>query len=109
MDSNTYCHLEAFKNTPWIFMLKKAAIIHCVHPLHSVPLNLSFIITLQLQSLHSPGEGFIWSIFKQPLLGEFWSPDHGKEHGIHPINSCVFVDALSLVINASVCPLQLSV
>jgi hypothetical protein len=51
MDFNNYCHLEAFKNTPqsefWLdFHAKKAAIIHCVHPLHSVPIHLSFIITL---------------------------------------------------------------
>jgi hypothetical protein len=37
-------HLEV--SFGWIFMLEKAAIIHCVHPLHSVPLHLSFIITL---------------------------------------------------------------
>jgi hypothetical protein len=82
----------------WIFMLKKAAITHCVHSSHSVPLHLSLIITLNnitsplLQPFHSPGEGFIWSIFIQPLLGEFWSSDHSKTHNIHPMtHMCLFM------------------
>jgi hypothetical protein len=37
-------HLEV--SFGWIFMLKKAAITHCVHPSHSLSLHLSFIITL---------------------------------------------------------------
>ena len=53
--------------------------------------------------------GGIPSIFKQPLLGEFWSPDHGKKHSIHPINSYVFVNLLGLVVNALVRLFQLSV
>jgi hypothetical protein len=37
-------HLEV--SLGWIFMLKKAAIIHCIHPSHSMPLQLPLIITL---------------------------------------------------------------
>ncbi len=55
------------------------------------------------------GEGGIQSIFKQLLLGEFWSPDHNKKHSIHPIKSYVIVDLINLVINAWVCLLQLVV
>ncbi len=54
-------------------------------------------------------EGRIPSIFKQPLLGEFWSPYHNKKHSIHPINSYVFIDVLGLESNVSVCHLQLLV
>ncbi len=38
--------------------------------------------------------GGIASIFKQPLLGEFWSPYHGKKHSIHPIYLFVFINEL---------------
>ncbi len=41
------------------------------------PINIT---SLLLQPVHPPGEGFILLIFKQPLLGEFWSPDHSKKH-----------------------------
>ncbi len=61
-----------------------------------------------IETLLGEGGG-IPSIFKQHLLGEFWSPDHSKKHSIHPINSHVVVDALGLVINESVCFLQLLV
>ncbi len=49
------------------------------------------------------------SIFEQPLLGKFWSPDHSKKHSIRPMKSFVFVDALGLAINGLVCLLQLTV
>ena len=61
-----------------------------------------------IETLLGEGGG-IPSIFKQPPIGGFCSPDHSKKHSIHPINSHVVVDALSLVLNASVCLLQLLV
>ncbi len=51
--------------------------------------------------------GGIASIFKQPLLGKFWSLDLNKKHSIHPINSCVFIHVFSLVTNLLFCHLQL--
>ncbi len=60
-----------------------------------------------IETLSGEGGGIPSSI-KQPLLSKFWPPDDNKKHSSYPFFN-VFVDALGLVINASVSLLQLSI
>jgi hypothetical protein len=77
-------------------------------PLLGLTMNLSlYSHWFKCLCCHIFGKGGgIPSIFKQLLLGKFWSPDHSKKHSIHLIVIRKFVLLLGLTINVLVRLLQ---